>query len=76
MEVKIEKIVTLVLGTNEVKQLQDLMEFAKIYMDEKKAELTDYVGESARRQHAVNLGLASLQELQDLQNFMLELFEI
>ena len=75
MKIKTEKQVTLELDTYEIKQLQNLLGFARIHMDNRKPIGYDS-GENFKQQHAVNLGLPSLQELQNLESFMLELFEI
>jgi len=74
MKSKIEKQVTLELNAYEVKQLQDLLEFARIYMDERRQYYC--IGEAGKKQHAMCLGLLSLQELQNLESFMQALFEI
>jgi len=76
MKIKIEKQVTLELDTYEVKQLQDLLEFARVQMDERKPPKCSNNIESLKQQHAINLGLPSWQELQNLESFMFELFEI
>ena len=74
MKIKIEKYVILELDTHEIKQLQDILEFARIYMDERRKSYC--IGEDGKKQHAMRLGLLSLQELQNLESFMQELFEI